>query len=98
MNNTNDTICNTCQTSNGFSSAEQRALIVLVVLIFMILISCFTGVLWFGFRTRTLPAVCTNVNIGNPTYNNELFNGDIEDDDAEYMQTRDYREKPTTGR
>ncbi|CAF0807947.1 unnamed protein product [Rotaria sordida] len=48
-------ICNNCQTSYGFSSADQRSIIVMVVLTGVALVLCYVGVLWFAIRTRFIP-------------------------------------------
>lgn len=62
-------ICEFCQTSYGFSSADRRSIIVLVVLTSIALIACYIGVLWYAIRTRYKPEdklaiipdnVCTN--------------------------------------
>jgi len=76
-----NSLCGTCQTSNGFSSAEQNSIIILVVLTIIPLILCYVGVLWFAIRTRSTPEKESNVT----THNNEAFNNDVEDYD-EYVQ------------
>jgi hypothetical protein len=45
-------ICDICQASYGFSSAERRSIIVLVVLTGIALIACYIGVLWYAIRAR----------------------------------------------
>lgn len=60
MNTTNDTlsissICEICQTSYGFSVADRRSIIVMVVLTGIALILCYVGVLWYSIRTRFIP-------------------------------------------
>ena len=59
MNNTNGTIledalCEICQISHGFNSSDRRAIIVMVVFVSIVVILCYTGVLWFSIRTRTI--------------------------------------------
>lgn len=76
MNTTEDIICEPCQTKNGFSSADQRSIILVVILTTIALVSCFISVLWYAFRTRTMPEIDTSIT----TNNNEAFN----DEDADY--------------
>ncbi len=77
------TICEICQTKYGFSSADLRSIIVMVVFIGIALISCYIGVLWYSIRTRyisddKLPIIVENV------HTNEAFNhNDEQDEDIE---------------
>ena len=48
-------ICDICQISYGFSSADRRSIIVLVVLTGIALIACYIGVLYFAIRARYKP-------------------------------------------
>lgn len=45
-------ICEICQVNHGFSSADQRAIIAMVILTAIPLILCYVIVLWFSIRTR----------------------------------------------
>jgi hypothetical protein len=76
MNVTSDAVCNTCQTSNGFSSAEQRSIIIMVVLASIILVLSYVGVLWYAIRTRFISDKYSSV-----VNNNEAFNGEEEEHD-----------------
>lgn len=71
-------ICDICQISSGFSAADRRSIIVLVVLTLIALIACYTGVLWFAFRTRYLPEDNLTI-IPNSVY----INGAFDDKDEE---------------
>jgi len=84
-------ICDTCQTSHGFSSAEIRSIIVMVVLVGIALISCYAGVLWYTIRTRIIPddkliIMAENVHT-NPAYDNEEHSGDIEENIQNIVNT-----------
>jgi len=75
-------ICDTCQMTYGFSSAEIRSIIVMVVLVGIALILCYGGVLWYTIRTRFIPddkliMMSENVHT-NQAYDNEEQGGDIE--------------------
>jgi hypothetical protein len=82
-------ICDICQISHGFSSAEQRSIIVFVVLTGIAFILCYVGVLWYAIRTRFIPEkppiIPANI------YTNEAFNnGNVQDGDGdEYVQNMD---------
>jgi hypothetical protein len=75
-------ICDICQISHGFSPADRRAIIVLVVLTGIALVLCYAGVLWYSIRTRyipdKLPIIVENV------YANQAFDySDIQNEDIE---------------
>ncbi|CAF2592489.1 unnamed protein product [Rotaria sp. Silwood2] len=84
MNVTGDIQCDICKTSYGFSSADRRAIIVMVVLAAIALLSCYVGVLWFAIRTRFKSSKNSNV-IDNTANKNEAFNNDVENYD-EFVQ------------
>jgi hypothetical protein len=93
MNITGDILCYTCQTSNGFTSAEQRGIIVLVVIVSIVLILCYTGVLWFGIRSRFISdKKSSNVIVDGSMHNNEAFNNE----DEEYVELRDNTRRAIT--
>ncbi len=73
-------ICEFCQTSYGFSSADQRSIIVLVVLTVIALILCYVGVLWYAIRTRFIPEDKLPI-IPETVHKNQAFDdqdGDVE--------------------
>ncbi|CAF0826013.1 unnamed protein product [Adineta steineri] len=84
MNNTVDissisAICTICQTSYGLTSADIRAIVVLVILTSIALVICYTGVLWFAIRTRFIPdkkAIIEEDVITNQAFN---YDEDIEE-------------------
>jgi hypothetical protein len=80
MNVTGDVICSTCQTSNGFSSADLRSIIVMVVLTSIVLLLCYVGVLWYAIRTRFIPDKPSNVIVDSVVNKNEAF----DDGEEEY--------------
>jgi len=93
MNITGDILCYTCQTSNGFTSAELRGIIVLVVIVSIVLILCYVGVLWFGIRSRFISdKKSSNVIVDGFVHNNEAFNNQEE----EYVELRDNTRRTTT--
>jgi hypothetical protein len=69
MNITNDIQCIICSTNNGFSSADLRSIIVLVVLTSIALAVCYVGVLLYAIRTRFVPEKTSNVIV----HNNDAF-------------------------
>jgi hypothetical protein len=76
-------ICDFCQTSYGFSSADQRSIIVLVVLTVIALILCYVGVLWYAIRTRFIPEDKLPI-ITENVYKNQAFdNNEDQDEDVE---------------
>ncbi len=87
MNQTGDilsipSICDFCQTSYGFSSADRRSIIVLVVLTGIALILCYVGVLWYAIRTRfipedKLPIIADNIHTNQAYNENEVQEEDI---------------------
>ena len=67
-------LCLNCQTSYGFSSADRRSIIILVVLAAIALLLCYVSVLWFAIRTRFIseppPPILAVTNLQfNPTFN-----------------------------
>jgi len=80
-------ICETCQISNGFSAADRRSYITLLVFVCIALVSCYVGVLWFAIRTRFIPDQ-TPITPKFDTHPNEAFNND-EDDYDDYIQPID---------
>jgi cell division septal protein FtsQ len=83
MNITTDVvpICSTCQTSNGFSSADQRSIILMVVLTSIALLGCYVGVIWYAALTRFVLDKSPQV----IAHSNETFNTEEEQDD-EFVQ------------
>ena len=82
MNATIDTfskpaICEFCQISYGFSAADRRSIIVLVVLTGIALILCYVGVLWYAIRTRFIPEEKLPI-IPEIIYANQTFDNDEE--------------------
>lgn len=71
--------CQTCQTSNGFSSGDRRSIIVLVVLVSIVLVLCYVGVLWVGFRTRTITRRQVQP-VMKDTHRNDAFDEEPGDD------------------
>ena len=72
-------ICNICQISYGFTAADQRAIIVMVVLTGIALILCYVGTLWFAIRTRFISDK-TSVVIAENVHTNQVFD---KNEDAE---------------
>ncbi len=72
-------ICDFCQTSYGFSSADRRSIIVLVVLTGIALILCYVGVLWYAIRTRFIPDDKLPI-IPENVYKNQAFDNDEDQD------------------
>lgn len=68
-------ICDICQTSYGFTAADHRAIIVMVVLTGVILIVCYTGVLWFAIRTRFIPVI-NSIIASEVVHQNSAFSSD----------------------
>jgi c-di-AMP phosphodiesterase-like protein len=62
-------LCIICQTSHGFSSADQRAIILMVILTGIVLVSCYVTVIWYAIRTRSIQQMVTNIQL-NPTFDN----------------------------
>jgi hypothetical protein len=91
MNLTGDILCKTCQTTNGFSSADRRSIIVLVVLTSISLALCYAGVLWFAIRTRVISNINTNIIVQN----NEAFHDEGEQFE-EFVQPIDNTGRTTT--
>ncbi|CAF1374587.1 unnamed protein product [Rotaria sp. Silwood1] len=85
MNVTGDMPCDICKISYGFSSADRRAIIVMVVLTAIALVLCYVGVLWFAIRTRFKLSKNSNI-IDNNVNRNEAFNHEEEHDD-DYVQS-----------
>ncbi|CAF1127403.1 unnamed protein product [Rotaria sordida] len=85
MNVTGNIQCDICKTSHGFSSADQRAIIVMTVLVAIALVFCYVGVLWFAIRTRFKLSKNSNV-IDHTMHKNETFNNDDEENFDEYVQ------------
>lgn len=76
-------ICDICQISHGFSSAEQRSIIVFVVLTGIAFILCYVGVLWYAIRTRFIPEDKLPI-ITENVYKNQAFdNNEDQDEDVE---------------
>lgn len=65
MNTTGDVRCENCLLSHGFSSAERRSIIVMVVLTGLALIACFVVILWYGIRTRFISEKTGNIVVQN---------------------------------
>jgi hypothetical protein len=76
-----DAQCETCQTSNGLNSTDIRSIIIVVVFVTVALISSYVGILWYAYRTRSIP----EKNLSAVTNHNEAFRGDEEDYD-DYIQ------------
>ena len=83
-------VCAICQTSYGFSAADQRAIIVLVVFVAVILVGCYVGVLCFTIRTRFIPDG-KSLSMMENSVTNQAFNPD-DDDEEDDVQRVD----PTT--
>lgn len=82
MNVTQAPICETCQLAFGLSTADQHSIIILVILTGIALIACFVSVLWYAYRTRTLPEKDLE---DITTHNNDAYNDqDLDYDD--YVQ------------
>jgi hypothetical protein len=75
------TICEICQTSYGFTSADRRSIIVMVVLTGIALLLCYVGVLWYAIRTRFIP-VEKSVIAAENLHTNQAFNGNEVDDEV----------------
>lgn len=72
-------ICEICQISYGFSPADRRSIIVMVVLSGMALVLCYIGVLWYAIRTRfTSPEDLMMKS--EHVHTNEAFTNDIQDE------------------
>jgi hypothetical protein len=69
-------VCTICQTSYGFSSADRRSIIVMVVLTGIPLILCYIGVLWYAIRTRFIPDDKKQLIIVDNIITNEAFDDD----------------------
>ena len=73
-------VCEICQISYGFSSADRRSIIVMVVLTAIALILCYIGVLWYAIRNRFVPEDKTPI-ISETVHKNQAFDdqdGDVE--------------------
>ena len=82
-------LCVICQTSYGFSSADRRSIIILVVLVAIALLLCYVSVLWFAIRTRFIceppPPIIAVTNLQfNPAFND---GGEFDDDLGKPMAT-----------
>ena len=75
-------VCDICQISYGLSSADRRAIIVMVVLAGIALILCYVGTLWFAIRTRFIPDEKSDI-IVESVHTNEAFNNN--EDTEEYV-------------
>jgi hypothetical protein len=85
-------ICDICQTSHGFSSADQRSIIVMVVLTGIALILCYIGVLWYAIRTRFTPdekllIIVEDIHTNEAFSNDEKQDGDIEENVQNMVDT-----------
>ncbi|CAF2111179.1 unnamed protein product [Rotaria magnacalcarata] len=80
MNATDGMPCNICLTSYGFTSADHRAIILMVVLVAIALVACYVSVLWFAIRTRYKPDKTVNV-IDTTVHDNEAYNIEEEYDE-----------------
>ena len=78
--------CLLCQISYGFTADDRRAIIIMVVLVAIALIGCYTGVLWFAFRTRFRPEKDENIEM-NHSYVNEGVKEDEEERDEPAINT-----------
>jgi len=82
MNTTDGIQCETCQISSGFTSTDRRAIIVMVVLVSLALISCYTGVLWYSIRKRFVRKQDDELTI---VQKNEAFQHNDDDQFEEYV-------------
>lgn len=71
-------VCATCEASNGFTSADLRALVIVVVFLAVALVGCYVGVLWFAIRTRLISADKSLIVLEN-VVTNQAFNEDEDD-------------------
>ncbi|CAF3626627.1 unnamed protein product [Rotaria socialis] len=78
--------CTICQTSHGFSSADRRAIIVMVVLTGVALILCYVAVLWYAIRTRFIRNIKSLI-IPESAHENSVSDGD-EDIRAHMARTK----------
>ena len=74
-------LCLNCQTSYGFSSADRRSIIILVVLATIALVLCYVSVLWFAIRTRFVPEPPPIITVTNVQFNAAFNDRDEFDDD-----------------
>ena len=91
MNVTDVSRCETCQTSNGFSSADRRSIIIMVVLVSLALALCFVGVLWYAIRTRYRLPKETHIMV----HTNEVFNNQ-EEEYEDYVRPIENIKRTTT--
>ncbi|CAF0857507.1 unnamed protein product [Adineta ricciae] len=73
-------VCTTCQISYGFSSADRRAMIVLIVFAAVALVSCYVSVIWFTIRTRYIPEKSLLIPMENIMTNQAFDRSDGEED------------------
>ncbi len=91
MNITSNIQCKICSTNNGFSSADRRSIIVMVVLTSIALAICYVSVLWYATRTRFKSKKTPD----DIVYKNNAFNNE-EELYEDYVQSIDNPKQATT--
>lgn len=93
MNATDEILCETCQISSGFTSADRRAIVVMVVLVSLALIACYTGVLWYTIRKRYIKKDDQEITI---VQSNEAFEHNNDEPFEDFVQPIDENRQKTT--